>query len=242
MVEIEQHARKNAILSAIPREEFHRLLRQMRTVKVEAKQVVYQEGQPIDQIYFPTTALMSMLMPTAEGETVELAMVGREGIVGVSALLNSSKSRDCGTLAKVITLIPGNAVQIKSVVFESAMEKSLHISRCLRSYWGFLFTELSLSVSCNRLHSLEQRFARWLLTAMDKSGGVQEVLVTQEMLAAILGVVRQSIFQILNDFESKHIIKCGWGTIKVESRQRLAAAACECYGILKKRLERMTAL
>jgi len=77
---------------------------------------------------------------------------------------------------------------------------------------------------------------------MDKSGGVQEVPVTQEMLAAILGVVRQSIFQVLNDFELKRIIKCGWGNIKVESRQRLAAAACECYGILKKRLERMTTL
>ena len=242
MGQTEQHARKNAILEAIPREELHRLLRQMQTVEIEAKQVIYQAGQPVDHIYFPTTALMSILMPTAEGETVELAMVGREGIVGVGALLNGTRSREYGTLAKVITLIPGNAVQIKSDVFESAMEKNLHISRCLRSYLGCLFTELSLSVSCNRLHSLEQRCARWLLTAMDKSGGVQEVLVTQEMLAAILGVVRQSIFQILNDFESKHIIKCGWGNIKVESRQRLAAAACECYGILKKRLERMTAL
>lgn len=241
-METEQHARKNAILGALPREEFYRLLRQMQTVEVEAKQVIYQEGQLVDQIYFPTTALMSMLMPTAEGETVELSMVGREGIVGVSALLNSARTREYGTLAKVITLIPGNAVQIKTEVFESAMEKSLHISRCLRSYWGFLFTELSLSVSCNRLHSLEQRCARWLLTAMDKSGGLQDVLVTQEMLAAILGVVRQSIFQVLNDFESKQIIKCGWGTIKVESRQRLASTSCECYAILKKRLERMTAL
>jgi CRP-like cAMP-binding protein len=241
VVETEQHARKNVILSAIPREEFHRLLRQMQTVEVEAKQVIYQAGQPVDHVYFPTTALMSMLMPTAEGETVELAMVGREGIVGVSALLNGARSREQGALAKVVTLIPGSAVQIKSDVLESAMEKSLHVSRCLRSYVGLLFTELSLSVSCNRLHSLEQRCARWLLTAMDKGVGMQEVLVTQEMLAAILGVVRQSVVQVLSDLEIKQVIKCGWGNIKIENSQRLSATACECYGILRKRLERMTA-
>jgi hypothetical protein len=81
-----------------------------------------------------------------------------------------------------------------------------------------------------------------LLTAMDKSGGTQEVLVTQEMLAAILGVVRQSVVQVLSDLETKQVIKCGWGTIKVENSQRLSAAACECYGILRKQVERMTAL
>lgn len=242
MGQIEQHARKNAILEAISREELHRLLRHMQTVEVEAKQVIYHAGQPVEHIYFPTTALMSVLLPTAEGETVELAMVGREGIIGVGALLNSSRSREYGALEKVITLIPGGAVQIKSDVFESAMEKSLPISRCLRSYFGLLFTELSLSVSCNRLHSLEQRCARWLLTAMDKSEGMQEIIVTQEMLAAILGVVRQSVVQVLSDFETRQVIKCGWGTIKVENRQRLSATACECYGILRKRSDRMTAL
>jgi CRP-like cAMP-binding protein len=231
----EQHARKNAILKAIPRHDLHRLLPQMQKMDLEAKQVLYQEGEPIDHIYFPTTALLSMLMPTAEGGTVELAMVGREGFVGVSAILNGAKAREYGALAKVITLIPGSVIQIKSDVFEAAVDGNLDLARCIRPYLSLLYTELSLSVSCNRLHSLEQRCARWLLTAMDKSAGMSEVLVTQEMLAAILGVYRQSIVQVLSELEAKQVVRCGWGAIKVESRQRLAGMVCECYYILKKR-------
>lgn len=240
MEPFEQHVRKNAVLNSVPSRDLQRLLPHMQKTDIEARQVLYQEGAPVDQVYFPTTTLVSMLMPTAEGGTVELAMVGPEGFVGVGAILNGPKTREHGALAKAITLIPGTVIQLRSDVFQAAVDGNLELARCIRPYLGLLYTELSLSVSCNRLHSLEQRCARWLLTAMDKSAGMTEVPVTQEMLAAILGVYRQSIVQALNELEAKQVIRCGWGAIKVENRQRLSAMACECYYILKKRSDGLT--
>lgn len=236
MGQLEQQIRNNAVLHAIPPEELRRLLPQMEQVEFATRQVIYQAGEAINAVYFPTSALMSLQLSTADGETVELATVGREGFTGLSAILNGAKAKKHGALAKVVTIIPGTAIQMKSDAFESAVDRSLALARCLRRYLNHLFTDLALSVSCNRLHSLEQRCARWLLNAMDKSGQ-SEVFVTQEMLAGILGVYRQSVVQVLNDLESKGVIHCERGAITVENAQPLAAMVCECYFLLKKRSE-----
>jgi CRP-like cAMP-binding protein len=235
---VQQHARNNTVLRAIPSDGFSRLLLHMKTLDVQAKDVLHHPGEPIDYICFPTTALVSMLMPTSDGETVELATVGREGFTGVSAILNGAKAREHGSLAKVVTVIPGTVVQIKADVFEAAVSASPELTRCIHRYLSHLFIDLALSVSCNRLHSLEQRCARWLLNAMDKSGVSDVIPITQETLAGMLGVYRQSVVQVLSELETKRVIQCGRGTIRVESRERLAAIVCECYYISKKRADR----
>ena len=147
---------------------------------------------------------------------------------------NNVTTREHGALAKVMTVIPGSVVRMKSEAFITAADSSLSVARSLHRYLSLLFIELALSVTCNRLHSLEQRCARWLLTAMDKSG-TTEIPVTQEMLAGILGVYRQSIVQVLNDFETAGLIQRGRGAIRVETRERLVAIVCECYLIGRKR-------
>jgi CRP-like cAMP-binding protein len=206
---VQQHARNNTVLRAIPSDGFSRLLLHMKTLDVQAKDVLHHPGEPIDYICFPTTALVSMLMPTSDGETVELATVGREGFTGVSAILNGAKAREHGSLAKVVTVIPGTVVQIKADVFEAAVSASPELTRCIHRYLSHLFIDLALSVSCNRLHSLEQRCARWLLNAMDKSGVSDVIPITQETLAGMLGVYRQSVVQVLSELETKRVIQCG---------------------------------
>ncbi len=228
MADVAENARNNLVLQYIPFEDFSKLVPHMQVMEVDAKEVLQHAGEPIRFIYFPLSALMSMLMATSNGSTVELATVGREGFTGISVLLNDGRTREHGALTKVITVIPGTVIQMKSDAFITAADTSLSVARSLRRYLSLLFSELALSVTCNRLHSLEQRCARWLLTAMDKSE-TSEMPVTQEMLAGILGVYRQSIVQVLSDFETAGLVQCGRGSIQMEARERLVAIACECY-------------
>jgi CRP-like cAMP-binding protein len=234
---IEQQARKNGILKAFPRDQLLKLLPHMQMTNMPARRVIYRQGAPIEWVHFPTTAVMSLLMPTAEGDTVELATVGNEGFTGVIAILTPSTVHKHGALANAVTLIPGNAIQVRADLFQRAVNDSIELSHCIRTYVGALITSLALSVSCNRLHSLSQRCARWLLTVIDK-GRRPVVMVTQEMLASALGVYRQSVIQILNDLEMKRVIQRNRGSITVQSQQRLTAMACECYHIAKKRIPR----
>ncbi len=237
-MELSDHdLRKNAVLKALPREELRRLLPFMDKVDLGLREFLFRQGEAIEHLYFPTSAVVSLLLPTSDGETVELATIGSEGFTGITAILHPSRARECGALAHVVSLIPGQAIQVRADAFEAAMDKSLELTRCIRRYISVLLGELALSVSCNRLHSLEQRCARWLLTCIDKGRAV-EVRVTQEMLASILGVYRQSVIQVLNALEAKRVIQCRRGTIKVQSRQRLASLVCECYAVGKHRLEK----
>ena len=234
LVDVAKYARNNSVLQYIPFEDFSKLIPHMQVLEVDSKEVLHQAGAPIRFMYFPISALISMLMPTSDGSTVELAMVGREGVTGVSALLNGVTTREHGALTKVMTVIPGTVVRMRSDAFMLAADSSLPVARSLRRYLGLLFTELALSVTCNRLHSLEQRCARWLLTAMDKSD-TSEIPVTQEVLAGILGVYRQSIVQVLNDFETAGLVQRGRGSIGVKHRERLVGIVCECYHAGRKR-------
>jgi len=231
---LEQRAGMNFVLRDIAREELATLLPHMQTREVEAREVLHQAGEPIRYVYLPLSALMSMLMPTSDGATVELATVGREGLTGISALLDESSAREQGALAKVVTVVPGTVIRMKSDLLRNAMETHLTVARSIRRYLSQLVTDLALSVTCNRLHSLEQRCAKWLLTAMDKSG-TSDIPVTQELLAGILGVYRQSVVQVVSDFEAAGLIRGGRGSIRLVSRERLTTMVCECYQISVKR-------
>lgn len=235
LVDIARHARNNSVLRDIPFEDFVTLIPHMQIMEVDAKEVLHQAGEAIRFMYFPISALMTMLMPTSDGSTVELSLVGREGFTGVSALLNGVSTREHGALTKVMTIIPGTVVRMKSEAVKTVADSYPAVARSLHRYLSLLFTELALAVTCNRLHSLEQRCARWLLTAMDKSD-TSEIPVTQETMASMLGVYRQSIVQALNDFEAARLVQLERGSIRVETRERLIAIVCECYHAARRRM------
>lgn len=155
-MDVERYARTNLVLQYIPLEDFSKLIPHMLVREVEAKEVLHHAGEPIQFIYFPISALMSMLMPTSDGSTVELSMVGREGFTGMSALLNSVTTREHGALTKVVTVIPGTVVRMKSDVFMAAADSNLSVARALRRYLSLLFIELALSsraIDCIRWSS-----------------------------------------------------------------------------------------
>ncbi len=237
MHSIETIAKNNRLLSAIPRSEFEQLLPHMERHMLNPREVVYRQGKPVEYVHFPVAGVLSMIACTADGETVEVATVGTEGFTGVTAILSSPGIRkQQGALVKVVTLIPGSVIRMKAEVFEEAVDRNIELNRCTRRYLSVLFTQLVLSVSCNRLHSLEQRCARWLLACMDRSE-FEEIAVTQELLAEMLGVRRQSVDHVLGELESKQMIECLRGSIKINDRDRLSAAACECYHLSKERLD-----
>ncbi len=237
MEDLEMSARKNRILSALPKSELLQLLPAMERIGLFARQVLDRPGAPIEFIHFPLEGVVSLIASTREGETVEVATVGNEGATGMIAMLSGNKMRiQQGSLVRVTTLIPGSAIRLKADVFEAAMERNSSVNRCVMRYLNVLFAQLVLSASCNRLHSLEQRCARWLLACMDR-GQFEEVAVTQELLAEMLGVRRQSVDHVLGELESKHMIECLRGRIKIYDQARLGSVACECYHLAKERLD-----
>ncbi len=237
MDELESFARKNRILNAIPTSELHRLLALMERVQLYPRQVLERPGGGTEYIHFPIDGVLSMIASTREGDTVEVATVGNEGATGVIAMLSGSKQRAQQVpLVKVRALIPGAVVRMRVDAFEAAIERSSEVNRCVMRYLNVLFSQLVLSASCNRLHSLEQRCARWLLGCRDRTQ-FEEVPVTQELLAEMLGVRRQSVDHVLGELETKQMIECLRGSVKIHDVDSLRSVACECYPLAKERLD-----
>jgi len=228
-------------LQAIPRAELHQVLPLMERVTVFPRQVLDRPGTQTEFVHFPLDSVLSLIASTQEGETVEVATVGNEGATGMIAMLSGSRMRaQQGALVKVSTLVPGSVIRIRVDAFEAAVERSSDVNRCVLRYLNVLFTQLVLSASCNRLHSLEQRCARWLLTSRDRSQS-DDVAVTQELLAEMLGVRRQSVDHVLGELESKHMIECLRGSIRLNDAAQLASVSCECYHVAKERIDHFLA-
>ena len=237
MDELESFARKNRILNAVSTSELHRLLALMERVQLYPRQVLERPGGGSEYIHFPIDGVLSMIASTREGDTVEVATVGNEGATGVIAMLSGSKQRAQQVpLVKVRALIPGAVVRMRVDAFEAAIERSSEVNRCVMRYLNVLFSQLVLSASCNRLHSLEQRCARWLLSCRDRTH-FEEVPVTQELLAEMLGVRRQSVDHVLGELETKQMIECLRGSVKINDVDSLRSVACECYPLAKERLD-----
>jgi len=241
MEELDISAKKNRILNALPKAELRQLVPLMERVSLPARHVLDRPGVPTEDVRFPLDAVLSLIASTQEGETVEVATVGSEGATGMIAMLSGSRMRtQQGALVKVSTLIPGSIIRMRVDAFEAAVERSSEVNRCVLRYLNVLFTQLVLSASCNRLHSLEQRCARWLLACRDRSQA-DEVAVTQELLAEMLGVRRQSVDHVLGELESTHMIECLRGSIRLHDPSGLACVACECYQLVRERLDNFLA-
>jgi CRP-like cAMP-binding protein len=217
---------RNRILSAIPAEHQQLLLPHLEEVFLGPAELIYGEGQPLTQVYFPISSVISLLNVMEDGESVEVATIGNEGMVGFK--LFSAITSDA---AKAITQSPGLAYRMRAEVFhEFAREPPVRdvIERYLRALLGQIF----LSGGCNRFHSVTERFARWLMMMQDRAG-VDEFPFTQEFLAEILGVRRQSIAVMETTLEKANLTKPGRGRVTIVDRKGLESIACECYQRLR---------
>ncbi|MBD0389979.1 MAG: Crp/Fnr family transcriptional regulator [Nostoc sp. C3-bin3] len=225
---------RNQLLSRLPLEEYQRLLPYLETIYLSLRQTIYNVDEPIEYVYFPQTAMISLLILMADGTAVEIATVGKEGMVGVPLLLGYGRFP-----GQAIAQVPGIAFRMKADVFlcEIAVNNSMyHLLQC---YTQTLFNQVAQTAACNRLHSIEERFCRWLLTIHDQVGA-DEFLLTQESLAQMLGVRRAGVSEVARTFQQNGAIQYSRGKMMILNRTGLDTSVCECYGKIQQEFERLS--
>jgi len=226
---------ENKVLAALSNTEHQHLLSQLERISFDMGEVVYREGSHIEYVYFPVTAVFSMLALMEDGDTVEVGPAGDEGMVGLSVYFGETISP-----TQVLVHVAGDAMRLRADVLREVLRTGSDVlPRLLLRYTQMLLAMTSQSSACNKLHSLEQQLARWLLMMHDYVG--DELLLTHELIAQTLGVRRSGISEAASDFREAGLIDYQRGHIQVTDRQGLEAKACECYGVIKDEYARVYA-
>lgn len=224
--------RKNQLLAALPDAEFQRWLPQLERVDMPLGQVVYESGSTLSHVYFPTTSIVSLLYVMENGASAEIAVVGHEGVVGISLFMGgeSTPSRGVVQSAGEGFRLPANAIKEE---FKHA--PVLHL---LLRYTQALITQMAQTAACNRHHSLDQQLCRWLLLSLDRLQG-NELVMTQELIANMLGVRREGVNEGATKLQNLGMIRYSRGRITVLDRPGLEKRTCECYAVVKKEYDRL---
>ena len=226
---------ENRILAALDKTNYRHLFSQLERVQFHQGEGVYEADSPIDYVYFPETAVFSMLATMEDGRTVEVGPVGKEGLVGLRIALGAETTPD-----RVVVHIAGNAQRLRASVLKAELAAGLTpLSQKLTRYTQMLLVMTGRAVACNKLHSLEQQLARWLLTMNDYVG--DELHLTHELMALTLGVRRAGVTVAANGLKNSGVIDYRRGHIQVAARRGLEEVACECYQIIKEEYENLYA-
>jgi CRP-like cAMP-binding protein len=213
---------KNRLLKTLPAKELRIIVPQLRPVDLVQGAVLYGAGETIQEIYFPEEATVSFLAGTAEGETLEICVVGNEGVVGVAGVFKGS------TAFRAVVQLPGKAFAVSRRALQKEFSRGGALHQILLSYSTALLVQIAQTAVCNKFHSVEERFCRWLLMAHDRSA-IDEVPLTQEALARLLGSRRASVSVAAGQLQRRGAIRYSRGVIQILRRERLAEASCECY-------------
>jgi CRP-like cAMP-binding protein len=213
----------NSLLEGLPADEIEALRPNLERVRSRMRQVLFEQSEPIHHAYFPQGGVFSLLAEMHDGETVETLTVGSEGMIGLPAVLGASHSP-----TRAICQVSGWALRVPvHVLIDAAPRDGVLFDRLVR-YAQARLTALSRSVACNRLHSAQQRYARWVLTTQDRVG-TDEFPITQDFLAQMLGVTRPTISLVGQELQSLRLIHYAQGRLTVDDRKRLENVSCECY-------------
>jgi len=222
----------NRLLASLPAREYQRLLPELEPVTMAFAQIIYAPGDTIRHIYFPNNSIVSLLAAEEHHASLEVGMIGNEGMTGIAVFMEVRTSR---TLALVQGA--GTAMRMTSATLR---KESTHIStfhRLLHRYAHSLLTQMSLSSACNRFHSLDARLARWLLMTHDRIG-TDEFRLTQDFMSNMLGVRREGVNKVAGDLQKKKLIKYSRGHMEVLNRVGLERISCACYGIIREDSDR----
>ncbi|WP_447977447.1 Crp/Fnr family transcriptional regulator [Candidatus Nitrospira bockiana] len=228
----ETETHPNRLVAALPEPLHSRLLGKMDLVNLAERQVLYEPEEPMEYAYFPCSAIISLLTIMQDGASVEVATVGSEGFLGLPLYFGMESA-----FARGIVHIPGEARRMRSTVFQEEIEQSPPLAEAVRRYAQTLLVQITRTAACNRLHTLEQRGARWLLATHDRIDQ-DEFPVTHEFAAEVLGVTRPSAGLMLQSLEKAGLIRASRGRICILDRTGLEAVACECYEVLRKEFSR----
>jgi CRP-like cAMP-binding protein len=213
----------NKLLAKLPRTDFEALAAHLTQVSLPQGEVVYEAGDEVDHIYFPNGGMFSLLAVMRDGKAIETATVGREGVVGAMAGLGLYRS-----LVRAVAQLPLPASRIPASAFRRVVAASDALRDLCIRYNEVMLTQARITAACNALHPVEERFCRWLLQSSDRAAS-HTVLLTQELLAEMLGVRRTSVTDVARRLQDKGVITYARGVIRILDRDLLEQLACECY-------------
>ena len=222
---------ENKLLSLLPREEYQRLLPYMKRVSLTKGKVLYEAGDTVRQCYFPMSGMCSLLSTTEGGETVEVSMVGNEGLVGIPAILEVST-----TPYRMMSQIAAEAMQIRAEDLRREFNHGGRLHSLLLRYTHALLCQISQSAVCNRFHTVEKRLCRWLLVTRDRVHS-DNIPLTQEFLSHMLGSPRTHVTATAATLQRENLIRYKRGRITITDPPRLEATSCECYRVVKAETE-----
>src|SRR6266540_4379856 len=222
---------KNRLLAALPHEEYKRLQPQLELIQLSKRRTLYEAGDRIRHAYFLNSGMGSLLAITESGATVEIAMVGNEGMLGLPVVLRSHT-----TPYRIMIQMPGDAMRIKAEAILAEFKRGGELQDLLLSYTQALITQISQSAVCNRFHTMEKRLCRWLLIAHDRVDG-DTFHLTQEIISYMMGAPRTAVTMAAGTLQDAGLIRYKRGKITILDRTALEEAACECYGILAELLD-----
>lgn len=223
----------NQLLANLPNDELEAIRPHLEYITLLRSQPLINSNELIPHVYFPVNALASLVIVLEDGATIEAGAVGREGMVGVSILLDANT-----TPMQTLVQIPGEAIRVKAEIIKRAFDRKGELRNRLNRYIHTLFIIASQSAACNRHHNIEKRLCRWLLMSSDGVGG-DEIALTQEYLAVMLGVRRAGVTEVAIQLQNEGAIRYRRGSVKIIDRIKLESIACECYRMVKNEYDRL---
>ena len=227
------HPRRNHLLAALPTAETERLVAHLELVPMPLGHVLYESGNQLLHVYFPTDSIVSLLYVMADGASAEIAVVGNEGIIGVALFMGGETMPN-----RAVVQSGGYAYRLHGRLLKEEFNRSGVLQHLLLRYTQALLTQMAQTAVCNRHHSVDQQLCRWLLLSLDRLPS-NELTMTQELIANMLGVRREGVTEAAGKLQRAGLIHYSRGRITVLDRPRLQAQACECYGVVKREFDRL---
>lgn len=220
----------NGLLSALPREEYERFSPHLELVRLTPGDILYHAGGAVRHAYFPKGGMLSLLSITESGRTIEVAMIGNEGMAGIPIILGSEAAP-----YQVMVQLTGNALRVRREALRAEFGRGAALHDLLLRYTHAVLTQVAQSAACNRFHSVEERLCRWLLMCRDRVQ-TDTVRLTQEFLSHMLGAPRSSVTAVAVALQNRGLIGYTRGKITILDRRGLEAASCECYRLVRDEL------
>jgi CRP-like cAMP-binding protein len=224
---------QNHLLAELPEAELARWIPQLEPAKLALGQVLYESGGKMSHVYFPTTAIVSLLYVMENGASAEIAVCGNEGIVGISLFMGGGS-----TPSRAVVQSAGEGFRMSAHAMKEEFNRAGPVMHLLLRYTQALITQMAQTAVCNRHHSLDQQLCRWLLLSLDRLPG-NDLVMTQELIANMLGVRREGVTEGALKLQKAGLIRYARGRITVLDRQGLEKRTCECYAVVKKEYDRL---
>jgi CRP-like cAMP-binding protein len=226
--------RANKILDALPAAERDRLFPHLKLVELPLGTVLYESGDTLRHIYFPTDCIVSLLYVLKDGSSAEISVVGNDGVIGVALFMGGET-----TTNRAIVQSAGSAYRLTGARLKLEFERHGELLHILLRYTQALITQMAQTAVCNRHHSVDQQLCRWLLLSLDRLSA-NRLKMTQELIANMLGVRREGVTEAAGKLQKLGVIKYSRGSITVLDREELERLCCECYAVVKKETDRLS--